>query len=697
MYNKPDHYLQRIIFFTGISSIVTQLITLRECYAQFHGNAFVIAMIFFVWLAAGSLGTLMVRYCPSCLFSLKNLGLLCLILSILPAFQIIAIRIFRSILFIPGTDIGFYNIFKFIIVSIWPYAFLIGFALPFTYQVYKIQNSNLDAAIIYIYDNAGDALGGLLFSFFLIQMCSPILASLMINVSLLIMGIVLLAKPYRTLHGFIICLVFILFFMPMLWEKSSLNIFQGDMVNYTESRYCRIQVFHHENQYVLVEDGIPRSNEGNIAIEETIVHCGLAQLNSVRRVLTLSANKGIIREIKKYHPLAVDNVEIDATKSLIEQEFDFINIDGLNMFFMDGRQYIRQTNLHYDAIILNLPEPDTFQVNRFFTDRFFDMAALKLTSEGILVFCVEGFDSYLSKTHQHQISTLYQTASHIFDEVKIFPGEQIIFVCRNAPIQMDIPKLLSLKNIETNYIQYFFDGDISKQRIQYIHHQLIDSAEINQDYQPVLVRQTVEKWLSVFHTDLTFFLIILIFLCCFYILIIRSTEFVLFSSGMTVMGFEILLIFLFQMTFGYVYYQVCWIVTFFLIGLLPGAYFSMIIIKKHKESGKKLMIICDLAMIVLIIFFVLILTWFQNCLHVFFFSFYGLLLSMLCGFQFPIALHQQSGKVSTITRFFAADILGAAFGIIFVSIVGIPFCGLLWTALGLGLLKCFSLLRVITL
>ena len=695
MHKHPDHYLRRIIFFTGISSIVTQLLTFRECYAQFHGNVFVIAMIFFVWLSAGALGTWLVHYCPQCLFTVRKLGILCLFLSVIPAFQIIEIRTLRTIFFIPGTAIGFYNIFLFITITISLYAFLIGFALPYTFMVYKTWNLKLDAANIYIYDNAGDALGGLLFSFILVQWCTPVLVSVIINIPILLMGLILLLKPFRLIYSIFLCLVLIIFVTPIFWERSSLELFKGKMVNYTESRYCRIQVFQNDNQTVLLEDGIPRSSDGNIAAEETIVHCGLTQLDKIQRVLTLSANAGIVREIQKYHPLAIDNVEIDAVKSLIEQEYKFIKIDGINMFYEDGRKYIRNSQLHYDAIILNLPEPDTFQVNRFFTDRFFEIVAHRLNTGGILVFHVDGFDSYLSETLKQQISTLYKTAKSQFTHIEIFPGEQLIFVCRNGNIQMDIPQLLAKKNIETQYLQYFFYGDISKERIQYVRDQLIKTAEINRDDQPVLVRLTVEKWLSIFHTDLSLFIVVLVLLFCCYMVLARTTEFVLFSSGMTVMGFEILLIFLFQMMFGYVYYQICWIVTFFLIGLLPGAYFSVNVLRKTKQPGKKLLLMCDLTMIAMILGFIVAQIWFHDYLHIYFFSLFGFFLSMICGFQFPIALQWQWGKPSTITRFFAADILGAAFGIIFVSIIGIPFYGVLWTALGLGVMKCFSFGRVL--
>jgi len=39
-----------VVIATGISSVVTQLLIIREFLAQFQGNEFVIALILFNWL-----------------------------------------------------------------------------------------------------------------------------------------------------------------------------------------------------------------------------------------------------------------------------------------------------------------------------------------------------------------------------------------------------------------------------------------------------------------------------------------------------------------------------------------------------------------------------------------------------------------------------------------------------------------------
>jgi spermidine synthase len=689
-----EKLIKPLIIFTGISSIVTQLLTIRECYAQFHGNVYVIAMILFVWLIAGAVGTLLADICSEKFLTNKMLGFLCIALAVLPGTQILTIRFLKHFVFIPGAEIGFYNTFVFVACTFWLYALLIGFALPFMYYVFRRLCIGIDAEKLYIYDSTGDALGGLIFSFFLVQTCTPILVALIINLFLLIAAFFLIKQSFnsKNIYLLVILISIALFISPLFFEHASLSMMHKQMVHYEESYYGRIQVFKNKNRCIMLTDGIPQSNERDVTFEESMVHFGLSQVQNIHRVLTISANKGILLEIQKYNPAFIENVEIDSVKGKLESLYDFLpELENLQLIYTDGRKYIQETTNIYDAVIMNLPEPDTFQVNRFYTQTFFQIVHSKISSDGVVIFSIEGFDSYLSDIRKKQISSLYQTALSVFPYVMMYPGERIYVVCGKMPLHTDIPDLLSKKNIQTQYIHYYFYGDISQHRIQYLQNQLNPSVAINHDNLPVLVRMTVENWLSAFHTDLNIFILSILSLFCLCAFMTKSTEFVLFSSGMTLMGFEVLLIFLFQMRMGNVYYQVCWIVTCFLIGLVPGAYMSSYWIRKRTISTR-LLLKLDLGIIAMIIIFLVGILVNLSLIH---FLSFGLFLSIICGLQFPLVLQTQDRSSKGITRIFAADILGAAFGIVLVSIIGIPYYGLKWTALGLGIVKLVSCIRMI--
>ena len=59
MKKTDDRAILRVVIFTGIASVVTQLLTIREFLSRFEGNEVVIALILFNWLLLGGLGSLL--------------------------------------------------------------------------------------------------------------------------------------------------------------------------------------------------------------------------------------------------------------------------------------------------------------------------------------------------------------------------------------------------------------------------------------------------------------------------------------------------------------------------------------------------------------------------------------------------------------------------------------------------------------
>jgi spermidine synthase len=78
----------------------------------------------------------------------------------------------------------------------------------------------------------------------------------------------------------------------------------------------------------------------------------------------------------------------------------------------------------------------------------------------------------------------------------------------------------------------------------------------------------------------------------------------------------------------------------------------------------------------------------------FFFLVFGFMISLACGFQFPVALHLGGGGNSAVTRSFSADLIGAACGILITSLILLPYFGLIWAAAGLIFLKLASLIVI---
>ena len=677
---------------TGISSVVTQLLIIREFLSQFQGNEFVIALILFNWLALGGIGTLLAQKITHRFIqaTVNRLGWLSLVLICLPAMQIFAIRRLRDVFFIHGSSVGFYPTLAFTFFTIAPYCLLIGFVLPFSLFVIRTENPNYPGIRVYITDNIGDIAGGALFSFALVYLVTPLQAAFLANLPLLVATAFLFSSTPRHFpyHVAGIGIAFIIIIGGMVLESSSMKPAEGKLVYYSESRYGRIEVHQDHEQFTLFVSGIPLFGSKNLSIAEETIHYPLSQLSHVQNLLLISAEGGMMTEVQKHNPASVDYVELDPKVAAVHFRFKLIKkIPGLNVIHQDGRAYLENSNKIYDAIIVNLTEPDTFQVNRFFTDHFFSLAKKHLSEQGVLSFSMRGFDNYLAEPQRQKLSSLYNTATEYFKHVLMLPGQKIFFLCRTLPIETDIPASLDKKEIQTRYISGYYYGNLTPERIKHLNTLVDPETPKNRDHFPQLMRLMFLEWFTKFSTSPFVFIVVLIILCLIYLVRISTEEFVLFSTGCTVMGAEVLVIFAFQIFYGYIYLQIGIIITIFLLGLLPGALFG----ERFRGKGRKTLVITDMLMIVLMGLLILIVEYMGRPLPVHFFMTFGFLISLLCGFQFPVALYLRGGDAPAVTRTFSADLIGAACGTLVTSVWLIPYFGIIWAAAGLIGLKFCSL------
>ena len=681
-----------MVITTGISSVVTQLLIIREFLSQFQGNEFVIALILFNWLTLGGIGTLLAQWItrrfPQA--SITGLGWLSLILTCLPVIQIFAIRQLRDIFFIHGSSVGFYPTLLFTFFTIAPYCLLVGFVLPYSLFVIRTENPNYPGIRIYIIDNIGDIAGGAFFSFALVYLVTPLQAAFLANLPLLV-ATGLLFSPTSRRFPFQVAGIVLAFFIiigGMFLEPLSMEPAEGRLVYYDESRYGRIVVHQDQELFTLFVNGIPLFGNQNLSIAEETVHYPLSQLFRVKNILLISAEAGMMAELQKYHPNSIDYVELDPKVAAVLFKFGLIkNIPALNLIHQDGRAYLENSNKIYDAIIVNLTEPDTFQVNRFFTDHFFALAKKHLSKQGVLSFSMRGFDNYLAEPQRQKLSSLYNTAAAYFENVLMLPGQKIVFLCRTFPVETNIPLSLNKKGIQARYINGYYYGDLTPERINRLNTLVDPETPKNLDLFPHLMRLMFLQWFSKFSTSPTVFVVVLTISCLIYLFRTTAEEFVLFSSGFMVMGTEVLVIFTFQMLFGYIYLQIGLIITVFLLGLLPGAAFG----ERFRNQGRKTLAITDTMMIVLMGILILIVADTSRSLPVVFFITFGFFISLLCGFQFPVALYLRGGDVSAVTKTFSADLIGAACGTLVTNVLLIPYFGIIWAAAGLIGLKICSL------
>ena len=559
---------------TGISSITVQLVTIREFLTQFHGNEITISLVLFCWLILTGIGSLGAKAFKRA--SLTLYSLLVLWIAIWPLAQIFIIRHFREVLFIHGASPGFYQIFFYIVITIAPYCLLTGFILPYALAVLNVRHEDFSAGELYMVDNIGDILGGILFSFILVYWLKPFKVIAITSGLLILTGFFLMVQTRRSLFLIVSVLLIALFYgysTNIHFERSSLIRQYGDIVRYEESPYGRIVITNEGPQNTIWETGRPLYSEANVIDSEEKIHYPLSQLEQVQNVLLISGGLGeTLNELYKYKPTRIDYVELDPRLTNIAQEEGFLKTGpSLEVVNSDARLFIQKIVQKYDAIIIDLPDPDTFQINRFFTSEFFSLAKKALKREGILSFSMKYSLNYISDIRKQKLSTAYNSARLHFKNIIIIPGGEAYFLCRDMSIDLDIPTRLRSKSISTKYIEGFYYGNVSNERISHLHNSIDRDEVINTDFNPRMMKIVFQEWFVKHGTTPRAFLLIFSVMLFLYLIAMKKEEYILFTTGIAVMGVEMLMIFLFQVLYGYIYLKIGAIVTVFLMGLFPGA------------------------------------------------------------------------------------------------------------------------------
>ncbi|WP_319405559.1 hypothetical protein [uncultured Desulfosarcina sp.] len=690
MKRPDDGGVRGVVVATGIASVAVQLVCVREYLAQFQGNEIVIALIFFCWLVFGGIGTVAAKGIRNRALrpSPPLLAILSCLLVIFAVGQVVAIRWLRDLIFLHGTSVGFFPTLGYVAVTILPFALLVGFVLPYSLSVARCRSTRYPGNWVYMADNAGDVAGAAVFSFALVHWLTPFQTLLVVHLPLLA-SLFRLESAFCRRSAAALITAMLALGAGVAFEDRLLPAREGRRIHYAESRYGRIEVVESENLVTVFCDGVPSLFSQDQALAEEIVHFPLSQVDRPRRLLLISAVGGMMAEVAKYRPERVDYVELDPLAARLQLRFGLVEpIDGLTVIAQDARAYLSQISTRYDAILVTLAEPETFQVNRFYTAGFFELAKKHLAPGGVFSFGIDGVADYISETRQQKLSSLANTAGTYFNHVMLMPGQRLLFVCRDRPIGTDIPALLEQKGIDTRHIRRYYAGDLTGQRIRQLNDAVDPGIGQNLDLSPRLMRLSFVGWFARHGESPRWFALVLSAAVLAYLTRISRPQWVLLTTGCVNIGAEMVAIFIFQVFYGYIYLQIGVLVTVFLAGLLPGAWAG----GRFAGNRRRALMIGDLLLCLLLLMFALILVVARQGMPAMVLYGFGLAVSFCCGFQFPVVLMVSGDSTAAAANSFSADLVGAAIGVLLVSLVLIPFLGLLWATLCLAGIKLGSFL-----
>jgi spermidine synthase len=601
-------------------------------------------------------------------------------------------------------------------------------------------------ARIYTFETLGSILGGLCFTYLLIPYINAFQVAFIIILFNLPICFLILSnqrnKGCMVLKLLITCLLIITSFLsighyPRKLHKLSINRqWKEKVIDYANSIYGNIVVTERNKQYTFFLNGLPRINspEPDIGFVEEFANIPLLFHPLPGAILVISRGAGgLIQQILKTPSVrSIDYLELDPLildmfsrhpTPVIMQE---LASSKVNVIRRDGREFLSNTTLRYDCILIGLSGPCDLQTNRLFTSEFFSLAKQRLKPQGVLAFTLPGSLTYLGKELKDLNACILNSVKEVFRYVRVIPGDYNLFLASNfsAINQTDVEVLLrriKQRNIRPHlllpaYLRY----RLKKEWGSWFAKQMQTATRrTNEDFRPLAVFKNLVFWSAQFNPWLIkplnilekiglfeiAIIILLTFSCLFCLSRFRFGMVIplcISTSGFFGMTASLILIFSFQIIYGYIYYQIGMLISVFMAGvatgsILMGRYRDSFILAKFTDRG--LFSFLESAIIGVTALLGIVFFMYKPWLPFFF------LLCFVAGLtlaaEFPLAIRIYLNDPDKIGEgaglLYACDLLGAAVAGLFSSIWFLPILGLFNTCIIVVLLKASTLLSLMLL
>ena len=760
-----------ILSLIGVTAVVAQIVLMRELIVVLYGNEISLGLTLANWLLWTAIGSsLLGRIAVKARDARKLMAGLQVAVAVAFPLSIYAVRASKAVLqTTPGELLGPWPMFLTSLVTLSAFCLISGWLFAAGSRLYgDTVGASVAAATgaVYLLEAVGAGVGGLIAGLALIQHLASFQIALLVALANLLAAASLLirAQPLRRAIMAGLLAAFALLILPFgsrwLEAVSLAKLWKGfQVVAVRNSQYGNLAVVATEGSRSIYENGLVFSTVPDPAAAEEAVHYALLEHPSPRRLLLIGGGiNGSIRQALKHPSLErIDYVELDPTiLDLAEQYFaaEWAPTRGdprVQIHHADGRLFLKTTNATFDVIIVNLPDPQTAQLNRFYTVEFFREAASRLAPGGVFSFQVTGAEDYISPELADFLRCLNKTLRQVFPEVAAIPGETVHFFAATArgvlaPGPQALLERLRARKIQTSYVrEYYIPFRMSADRVADLQLQITPLPEtpVNRDFTPVAYYFDVTLWSARFNraaaqwfttlAGIDFEQILagvaagLAVLCGIMLTVAAvydrrrrkevaavttqrriAAGFCVAAMGFTLMGLEVLLLLGFQAIYGYVYHQLAMVIAAFMVGIAVGAWLASrgrgdpstsapSVSAARSEMGKlaALQVVAAGAPLLLYGLF----TVFARAaspvglfaVSQLAFPALALVSGMLGGYQFPLASRVYFAGQDDTPRspgtLYGLDLLGACVGALVLSVYLFPVFGFLRAALLMGVVN----------
>jgi spermidine synthase len=680
-------------FFIGFSSLLLQITVLRLLLSTFSGNELDIGITLSFWLLYVGLGSFAGRRIR--LEYAFMLSFLFIAFLIQPT--VLAIKAIRPLLALePGEIVPFISTILATGLTLFPLCFITGIQFPLAVS----HAGGRDAAgRVYGLEALGAFIAGLLFTFIVSARIDFMQLSLFIACFNILIAFYLSRSkiiPFLLLIPLSFYFIFHVFAVTLPWKGLRLS---GTI----ESKYGEIAVIDMKVQASIYTNGQLLFTYPNVPSEEFRAHLTMTLHPSPSEVLVIGGSPGTVREILKYPVERVDFIELDprivqvSFGMLSEKDRAIMEDERLSVIVEDGRRFIKRPRAtQYDLVFLNLPQPSTAGINRFYTTDFFEEVKQVLKEDGIVSLTIPSSTGYIGKSMQTASGAIYNSLRSVFQYVSVTAQEYGGLFASGFSLDTDpevLEKRFQERGIHVEYFSpYIFREVFSPFGVDYVRNRLAQIDLINTDPRPSAYLYNLMLWSEIHGGKAITYLMnvrgwhIVSFLAVFFITVTAFTfrrkkrviYYSIFTTGFSGMSFVLAVILAYQALYGYIYEMIGILTATFMVGMWAGT-------RVTKRTERPLTILFALELF----------TAGLALTAPFFFRgellFYGIVfVAGICtGGQFTTA-NLSMDSPDTAGKLYGIDLIGSCAGAFIPAIILIPLFGVAQTLLLIAVMKAVS-------
>ncbi|MBN3032735.1 MAG: hypothetical protein JW873_01425 [Candidatus Saganbacteria bacterium] len=681
----------------GIVALGAQVIFLRELIAVFGGNELIYGLIMGLWLLLYASGAVMLgRFADKVSDKQAAFVLTQAAVMILLPLLLFLTRL-SSVLFglEAGCLIALPTIIGAALLVLAPLTVALGFQFALGSALLKREAEGISQN--YLLEASGSFLCGLLLSLFLLNYLGSFQIFMLIVALLAASGCWLGPQKWR--RPLVVLATCLLLISPWLDRLSNQLAWRGQtLVRSVDSPYGKLAVTRSRNDFNYYFDGSLLASTADKPLDEEFIGLTMIRHEKPDKVLLIGGGfSGMAEEILRYPVKRLDYVELDP--KLLELAGKQLP-PSVRVLIDDGIHYIKRTGDKYDIVIINLPDPRSALLNRYYTREFYRHCQKILEPGGLLAFKLPGSPDFMSRETRLLNASVNKTVSQLFAHVLVIGGSRNYYFASDQKLRTDIKRLRAGRYFKLPALRLA----LSAEKLKYVNSAVAfgQKTAVNTDRRPVSYFDALLIWASYFGPpvkDLLYALMRVNLSQIFAALVLFFALCRLFkpgrlpvmvgAAGFAGMAGQFIVMFVFQAQFGYLYQALALLTAAFMAGLAGGACGAI----RYRQLTGPAFILGLLAFILFSLTLII-----QSDLNLSLYPLFSFIIGGLVGafFQSAVKLGEEKmrGVGDLAGKLYGADLLGSALAAGLVCVYFIPVFGLTAAGLLAGAIVVFSLLLI---